>query len=97
MKQKLLEYVKRGTAMTSQELAECMNFTPDQVRRGSKPPNGKIPRIPHIRMVRFDPAVMLEVFCGSLADGPLPDQNGSMTTEKRSFSGNQKGGFRKCL
>lgn len=97
MKQKLLEYVKRGTAMTTDELAECMNFKPDHVRRVSKPPYGKIPRIPHIRAVRFDPSVMLEVFYGTLSDGPPPDSDGSLTTEKRSFSGNLKGGFRKCL
>ena len=97
LKEQLLEFVKRGTAMTCEELAGVLKISPDSVRRNSKPPEGFIPRIPHLRAVRFDPVKMIEVFCESLPDGPLPAGNGSLTTEKRSFSGNHKGGFRKCL
>lgn len=93
MRAAFLELQARGVALTKEDLAKILNVTPDYVRRHSKPPNGFIPRIPHLRQLRFDPQKMIEVFC----DGPLPEGKCSLTKEKRNFVGNQSKGFHKCL
>lgn len=82
--------------MTCAELAALLRVRPETVRRMSQPPHGRVPRIPHLRQVRFDPARMIDVFCNDLGGNPPPPER-SLTTEKRSSRGNPNGGFRKCL
>lgn len=89
MKEIFLEYAKKG-AMTKEELATVLKVpvsTIDVLRR-----QRKIPTIPHLKPFKFDPLEMIRVFCEP------SKQVRSLTTEKRSSSGNSKsGGFRKCL
>ncbi len=89
MKEILLEYAKAG-AMTKEDLAKVLKVSPDVVRRMAK--TGKIPRIPGIRFIRFDPMRLIEVLC----ETPSAKKPGSVTIERRNPSGNQpSGGFRK--
>lgn len=92
MREIFLEYSKRG-AMTMEEVADVLRRKPDWVRRHSSGSNATIPRLPG-KPIRFDPVALIKVFCEPQA----PQKSRSLTTEKRSFSGNLlKGGFRKCL
>lgn len=91
MKAIFLEYAKKG-AMTKEELALVLNINTETVRRMAK--SGKIPRIPRLRFVRFDPMVMIDVFCGAQESTPAR----SLTIERHKTGAKTKnGGFRKCL
>lgn len=91
MKEIFLEYAKRG-AMTKEELAKVLKVTPEAVRRMAK--SGKVPRIPHLRLVRFDPLEMIRVFCEP--QGPNKKAR-SLTIERHKTGAKPNGGFRKCL
>lgn len=91
MKEIFLEYAKHG-AMTKEELASVLKIKPEAVRRLAKA--GKIPKIPGLRFVRFDPLTMISVFCGP----PKPDSTArSLTIERHKTGAKTNGGFRKCL
>lgn len=89
MKEIFLEYAKTG-AMTKEQLANVLKVKVSWI--GNKVREGIIPIIPGIRVHRFDPMRMIEVFCGD------SKQVRSLTTERRESGGNPKsGGFQKCL
>lgn len=87
MKEIFLEYAKTG-AMTKEQVAKVLKVSPDSVRRMAK--SGKIPRIPHVRFLRFDPLKMIDVFC------QVQDETKRSLTIKR-HKALAKGEFRKCL
>lgn len=89
MREIFQQYAKSG-AMTKEQLAEVLKISPDQVRRMAKA--GKIPRVPGVRQVRFDPNEMIRVFC----EPPKPKAR-SLTIEKHRTAAKPSGGFRKCL
>lgn len=89
MKEIFLEYAKTG-AMTKEELAGVLKIKPEAVRRMAK--EGKIPRIPGIRFVRFDPMEMIRLFCE-----PQGHRQRSLTIERHKAAAKPNGGYRKCL
>jgi hypothetical protein len=93
MKAAFLEFVRMGRSMTAEEVAAIIRVKPDYVRRHSKPSQGFIPRIPHLRQLRFDPSRMVEVFC----EGPKPERARSLTIEGHKTGAKPNGGYRKCL
>jgi hypothetical protein len=89
MKEKLLEYAKRG-CMTKAEVAAVLNCPVSYI--GGLVRRKVIQPIPHVRPHKFDPQHLIDVLCAE------PKQLRSLTSEKRKPSGNlPKGGFRKCL
>lgn len=88
MKEIFLAYAKTG-AITKEQLAEVLKLSPETVRRMAK--SGKIPRLPKIWELRFDPMQMIDVFCA-----PKVDPTSSLTIERHK-TGAKPGGFRKCL
>jgi hypothetical protein len=90
MKEIFLAYAKNG-AMTKEELASVLKVKPDMVRRMAK--SGKIPRLPGMYQLRFDPLAMIHVFC---AIGPK-EPSRSLTIERRKTQAKQNKEFRKCL
>lgn len=89
MREIFQQYAKSG-AMTKEQLAGVLKITPEAVRRMAK--EGKIPRIPHMRLVRFDPLKMIEVFCE-----PQKPKARSLTIERHKTAAKTNGGYRKCL
>jgi hypothetical protein len=85
------EFLKFKNAMTKEDLAAVLNIKPSLV--GTMARAGKIPRIPGIRLLRFDPMAMIDIFCAPKA---APAAR-SLTTERHKTSEKLKGGFRKCL
>lgn len=90
MKEKFLEYAKRG-AMTRKELAEVLNISERSV--GNMVRAGKVPTIPRIREHRFDPMQMIETFCAVEAK----KSPRSLTIEKHKTRGRLNGGYLECL
>lgn len=90
MKEIFLEYAKHG-AMTKEQLAHVLKVKPDMVRRMAK--GGKIPRLPGMWQLRFDPVAMIEVFCKVSSES----QKRSLTIERRKIGAKPKKEFRKCL
>ena len=81
-------------AMTCRDVAKILCVKPDWVRR--KAHRGEIPRIPHMRFVRFDPKALADYF----SEPQLVRKNtrGSLTIERhkrRSITTN--GGYLECL
>ena len=91
MKEKFLEYAKRG-AMTIPELCAVLNHKEDWVRRNSMP-GGFIPRLPGYP-IRFDPEAMISVFCQPQKVESRPR---SLTIERHRTGAKPIGGYRKCL
>lgn len=90
MKEAFLQYAKTG-AMTKEELAEVLKLKPAAVWRMARA--GKIPRIPGIHLYRFDPTVMISVFC----EPPRVPGPRSLTIERHKTDAKPNGGYRKCL
>lgn len=90
MKEIFLSYAKMG-AMTKEQLADVLKIRPDAVARMAR--SGKIPRIPGLRLLRFDAIAMMDVFCA--AQGPAKSR--SLTIERHKTRAKPNGGFRKCL
>jgi hypothetical protein len=89
MREIFQKYALTGV-MTKEELAKVLNLNPEAVRRMAKA--GKIPRVPHIRAVRFDPVEMIALFCE-----PQKPKARSLTTERHKTRGKSNGGFLECL
>lgn len=87
MRELFLEFSKKG-AMTKEDLAQILKISPESVRRLAS--TGKIPRIKHTRLLRFDPEKMIEVFCA-------PETGRSLKTERQKADRNPKKGFLECL
>lgn len=88
MKEIFLEYAKKG-AMTKEELAEVLKVKPSHV--GTMARSGKIPKLPHTHLIRFDPMAMIDVFC-------QPQKTtSSLTIERHKTRARTNGGYRKCL
>lgn len=92
MREALLQYAKKG-AITKEELAEILRIKPETIRRLAKA--GKIPRVPNIGRVMFDPLKMIEVFCKE--EGVVATPPRSLTIERPRQSASQKKGMRTCL
>jgi hypothetical protein len=90
MREIFLKYAKDG-AMTKEQLAEVLKIKPSLV--GDMARRGEIPRIPHCRLIRFDPLVMIEVFCHP----PKAEKARSLTIERHKTNAKTNGGYRKCL
>lgn len=90
MKDLFLEYAKRG-AMTKEDVAEVLKISPEVVRRMAK--EGRLPRIPHLRFVRFDPLELIRVLCEPQGQTKAR----SLTIERHKTGAKPNGGFRKCL
>lgn len=93
MKEAFLAFAQRGQAMTKEDLALILRVKPEFVRRNSMPPHGYIPRIPHLRQLRFDPLQMIDVFC----QHPKVERPSSLTIERHKTGAKPIGGYRKCL
>ena len=92
MREIFLEYAKKG-AMTTEELAAVLRIKPQRVQDMARA--GKIPRLPHMRLLRFDPMRMIEVFCEPpKAERP---EGRSLTIERHKTGAKPNGGYRKCL
>jgi hypothetical protein len=89
MREIFQQYARTGV-MTKEELASILKISPDEVRRMAKA--GKIPRIPNLRRVRFDPLEMIRVFCE-----PQKPKARSLTIERHKTTATTSGGYRKCL
>jgi hypothetical protein len=66
--------------MTKEDLAEILKVCPESVRRMAAA--GKIPRIAHLRLLRFDPNKMIDVFCGAEPEGRSLTIKGHKTSEE---------------
>lgn len=90
LKEIFLKYIGVG-AMTKEQLAEALNVTErtisDMVRAG------KIPTIARLRQHRFDPNVMIDVFCSP----PKASKKPRSLTIERHKTGAKPGGYAKCL
>lgn len=86
MRDEFIKFQLIGTAMTKEDLARILNVKPAWVQRHAKA--GLIPRIPHMRLLRFDPSKMMEVFC---------DGRSLTIKEPSSASSHRKGVLRACL
>ena len=86
MREIFLEYAKSG-AMTKEDLAKVLKISPDLVRRMAA--SGKIPKIKHIRFLRFDPLAVADALFPSI-------QPRSLTIEKHNSLAKKKG-YSKCL
>lgn len=89
MREIFLDYAKRG-AMTKDDLAKVLKIKPETVRRMAAA--GKIPRIPHTRLLRFDPMQMIDIFCASKAEGLS-----SLTIKRHKTLEKTDGGYLECL
>ncbi len=78
-------------AMTKEDLAEVLKVKPDHVRRMAKA--GVIPKLPGLRLLRFDPLAMIEVFCRPKAEKATR----SLTIERHKTGAKSNGGLRQCL
>jgi predicted transcriptional regulator len=85
-----LEYAKRG-AMTKEQVAEILKIKPEMVRRYAS--MGVLPRIPGLRLVRFDPMALIDVLCKP----KVLEQPRSLTIERHKTGAKSKGGYRSCL
>lgn len=92
VKELFLEFAKKG-AMTPEELAAILRRKPNWVRDNSRGSNPLIPRLPG-KPIRFDPMVMIEVFCRPLVADQKPR---SLTIERHKTGEKPIGGYRKCL
>ena len=91
MREILLEFAKNG-AMSKEDVAKVLKISPECVRRMAK--DGRLPRIPGLRAVRFDPLELLRVLC----DPPKPKPRArSLTTEGHKTVGKTNGGFLECI
>jgi excisionase family DNA binding protein len=77
--------------MTKEELAKVLRIKPSTVYAMARA--GKIPRIPRIRQLRFDPETLMAIFCQAPA---LPEPR-SLTIERHKTGAKTNGGIRKCL
>lgn len=93
MRDLFLEYAKIG-AMTMDELAAVLRRKPSWVRAHSFGASAMIPRLPG-KPIRFDPLVMIDVFCRP--QSPPPERQRSLTIERHKTGEKPIGGYRKCL
>jgi hypothetical protein len=91
MREALLQYAKTG-AMTKEQVAELLNLRPEAVRRMSK--DGRLPRIPGVKPIRFDPAKLMQVLC---PDAPAKPRRSLTIEGHKTDAKRPKGGYRKCL
>lgn len=92
MKELFLQYAQKG-AMTPDELSAILRRKTSWVLDNSRGSKALIPRLPG-KPIRFDPMVMIEVFCRPLVVDQRPR---SLTIERHKTGEKPKGGYRKCL
>lgn len=82
-------FLKFEGAMTCEDVAKILRMRPEWVRQQAKA--GKLPRIPNMRFVRFDPLALVDVLC--------PPQSRSVTIENRilKVAPKKQKGVSKCL
>ena len=91
MREVLLEYAKKG-AMTKEDLAAVLKVKPAHV--GAMARSGALPRIPNLRLIRFDPMELIRVLCGP----SKKEESRSLTFERHKTGAKPTtGGLRKCL